>query len=321
MSASAAAADDIDFVLTRRFKAPRELMFRVWTDPKHLQQWMSPKGFSVLAADMDLRPGGHYHYGMQAPDGSKMWGQWVFREIDPPRRLVMLSTFSDAERGLTRHPYAPDWPLHTLSTISFDEDAEGWTTLTLRWSPYEATEAERAAFAAAKPSMQQGWGGTMEQLEAHLAESQAEANEIVLTRLINAPRERVFAAWTDPQAIVQWWGPNGFTTTTHGAMDVRPGGVWRFVMHGPDGRDYPNKIVYDEVVPPARLVYRHTDDDGEEGIRFEQRVSFEDRDGRTLVTMRLHFASAELRERVVQQFGAIEGGRQTLGRLAEFVGG
>ena len=84
--------------------------------------------------------------------------------------------------------------------------------------------------------------------------------EIVIARLIDAPRTRVFDAWTDPQQVVQWWGPRGFTTTTH-KMEVRPGGVWRFVMHGPDGRDYQNKIVFIEVLKPERLVYRHAGED------------------------------------------------------------
>src|SRR5258705_101160 len=91
--------------------------------------------------------------------------------------------------------------------------------------------------------------------------------EMLITRLFDAPRELVFGAWTDPERIANWWGPTGFTTTTS-AMDVRPGGVWRFVMHGPDGRDYQNKIVYMEVVPPERLVYRHAGDDGTEPVNF-----------------------------------------------------
>ena len=84
--------------------------------------------------------------------------------------------------------------------------------------------------------------------------------EIVLSRLIDAPQELVFDAWTDPEQVGQWWGPSGFTTTTH-KMEVKPGGVWRFVMHGPDGRDYQNKITYLEIVPPERLVYRHGGDE------------------------------------------------------------
>jgi uncharacterized protein YndB with AHSA1/START domain len=97
--------------------------------------------------------------------------------------------------------------------------------------------------------------------------------EIVISRLIDAPRTRVFDAWTDPEQVVQWWGPRGFTTTTH-KMAVKPGGVWRFVMHGPDGRDYQNKITYLEVVPPERLVYKHGGDEDLEPVSFQTTVTF-----------------------------------------------
>jgi uncharacterized protein YndB with AHSA1/START domain len=90
----------------------------------------------------------------------------------------------------------------------------------------------------------------------HSNRSETADREIVHSRLLNAPREMVFAAWTDPKQVVQWWGPRGFTTTNQ-EMAVTAGGVWRFVMHGPDGRDYKNKIVFTEVVRPERLVYRH----------------------------------------------------------------
>jgi uncharacterized protein YndB with AHSA1/START domain len=98
--------------------------------------------------------------------------------------------------------------------------------------------------------------------------------EIVLSRLLNAPRELVFAAWTDPTQVVQWWGPRGFTTTSH-EMSVTPGGVWRFVMHGPDGRDYKNKIIFTEVVKPERLVYRHAGEGEHEDVRFHVTVTFQ----------------------------------------------
>ena len=79
---------------------------------------------------------------------------------------------------------------------------------------------------------------------------------IVGVREFDAPRELVFSVWTDAKHLAQWWGPNGFTTTTS-RFEFRPGGVWRFVMHGPDGRDYQNRVVFDEIVPPERIVYRH----------------------------------------------------------------
>jgi len=142
--------------------------------------------------------------------------------------------------------------------------------------------------------------------------------EIVQSRLLDAPRELVFAVWTDPKHIVQWWGPRGFTTTSH-EMSVTPGGVWRFVMHGPDGRDYKNKIIFTEVVKPERLVYRHAGEEEHEDVRFHVTVTFQAQGRKTLLTMRSLFATAQEREHVVTKYGALEGGKQTLERLAEYV--
>jgi uncharacterized protein YndB with AHSA1/START domain len=156
-----------DFVISRTFDAPRELLFRVWTEPRHLQQWFSPKGFSVLHAVMDLRPGGTYHYGMRAPDGTEIWGRWIIREIVEPERLVFTNTFSDPQGGLTRHPFSPDWPLQLTTTITFTEQG-GKTTVTIRWAPYQATEVECKTFDAGRASMTQGWTGTLELLTAYV---------------------------------------------------------------------------------------------------------------------------------------------------------
>jgi uncharacterized protein YndB with AHSA1/START domain len=142
--------------------------------------------------------------------------------------------------------------------------------------------------------------------------------EIVLTRVYDAPRELVFRMFTDPEHVRQWWGPNGFTTTTH-KMDVRPGGKWRFVMHGPDGTDYPNLITYVEVVQPERLAYKHGSDESEPA-HFDVTVTFEEQDGKTTLTMRSIFPTAAARDHVVEKYGAIEGGNQTLDRLVGYVG-
>lgn len=151
--------------------------------------------------------------------------------------------------------------------------------------------------------------------EQSTAQTDATTQAVVITRVFDAPRALVFKAWIDPAHIGQWFGPDGFTITTH-EMDVRPGGVWRFIMHGPDGVDYPNKIVYLEIVEPERLVYVH----GDEGDReFQTTVTFVERAGKTELTMVALFASAADRDRVVEEFGAIEGGNQTLGRLAEYL--
>ena len=144
--------------------------------------------------------------------------------------------------------------------------------------------------------------------------------EMMLSRTLDAPRERVWQAWTQEEQIGQWFGPNGFRTTTR-EMDVRPGGVWRFVMHGPDGTDYENRVRYVEVVAPERLVYLQ--DDGTDSVdrQFETTVTFVERDGKTVVTLRALFPSVESRRHHVEEVGAVEGGQQTLGRLAEFLAG
>jgi len=142
----------------------------------------------------------------------------------------------------------------------------------------------------------------------------ASDREIVISRVFDAPRDLVFQVWTDPQHMGSWWGPIGFTTTTH-EIDVRPGGVWRFIMHGPDGTDYPNKIVYLEITKPERLVYDHGDE-GQRGY-FRVTVTFAEEGGKTRLTMRSLFSSAAEREEVVTKYHAIEGGNQTLDRFAE----
>ena len=143
--------------------------------------------------------------------------------------------------------------------------------------------------------------------------------EVIFTRIFDAPRELVWKVWSDPRHIGQWWGPNGFTTTTH-SMDFKPGGVWRFVMHAPDGTDYHNKIVYLEIVKPERLVFKHSGgEDDTEDVSHQTTVTFVAEGNQTRLSMRMLFSTAEELQRVVERYGAIEGGKQTLGRLAEYV--
>lgn len=138
--------------------------------------------------------------------------------------------------------------------------------------------------------------------------------DIVLSRTFMAPRDLVWDAWTDPAQVGIWWGPHGFTTTTH-RIDVRPGGMWVYDMHGPDGTDHPNWIRYQEVDPPRRLVYEHGGGDTREQVLFHVTVDFVEVGGRTTVTMRSVFPTAAARDAVVQRYGAIEGGKQHLACL------
>ena len=137
--------------------------------------------------------------------------------------------------------------------------------------------------------------------------------EIVVTRVFDAPRALVFKAWTDPKHLAQWYGPNGFSITTY-EMEFKPGGVWRFVMHGPGDRDYQNKVVYVEIAEPERLIYDHVS-----GPHFRMTVTLADDGGRTKLTAQMLFESAALRDKTVKEFGAEEGLKQTIGRLGEYV--
>jgi uncharacterized protein YndB with AHSA1/START domain len=141
--------------------------------------------------------------------------------------------------------------------------------------------------------------------------------EIMLSREYDAPRELVWRAYTDPAHLPNWWGPNGFTNTVH-EIDVRVGGRWRFIMHGPDGKDWPNRIVYQEVVQPERLVFLHGDDVDDDPGAFHVTITLDDVDGRTRVTQRMLFATAA-QKKGVEQFGAVELGKQTLDKLAAYL--
>src|SRR5438105_381256 len=127
-----------EFVLCRSFDAPRDLVWKAWTERDRLMQWFGPKGFTMTTANMDFRSGGSFHYCLRGPDGKEKWGKFVYREIVPPERIVLVNSFSDKDGNITRHPFAPTWPREMLSTTIFTEQG-GKTTVTLRWSALNAT--------------------------------------------------------------------------------------------------------------------------------------------------------------------------------------
>ena len=140
--------------------------------------------------------------------------------------------------------------------------------------------------------------------------------EIAATRVYDAPPDVVFRMFTDPRHVSNWWGPRGFSTTTH-SMDLRPGGVWRFTMHGPDGRDYPNRVTYTEVAAGERLAYQHNGEAEHDPVQFRVIVTFDDiGGGRTRLDMRMTFPSPEARD-FVSKYGAVEGLTDTLTRFGE----
>jgi PhnB protein len=158
------------FVFSRTFDAPRDRVWKAWTERERLMQWFGPKGFTMTTAQLDFRPGGNFHYCLRSPDGKEMWGKFVYRVIDAPERIVLVNSFSDEKGGLTRHPFSATWPLEMLSKTTLVEEG-GKTNLTIEWSPLNPTAEERKTFDTSHDGMKQGWSGTFDQLAAYLAKA------------------------------------------------------------------------------------------------------------------------------------------------------
>jgi len=308
--ASRNAADSRDFVMTRIIHAPQALVWKAWTEPQHMAAWWGPRGMTNPVCEMDVRPGGRWHLVMQTPDGTRYPLSGVYHEVVAPERLVFTDNWAahPAEwqemlrQALGKEPASQE----ALNTVTF-EDLGDRTRLVIRMQ-FESPELRDAMV---DMGMEQGWTEMLDRLDEGTATAEYTGRTIVQSRVLDAPRELVFDAWTDPRQVTQWWGPNGFTTTTR-SMDVRPGGKWLHVMHGPDGTDYDNEITYIEVARPQRLVYTHA------APLFHVTVTFDDDHGRTRLSMRAVFDSAAERQ-MVAKTGAIEGGKQHLERLAAFL--
>src|SRR3954468_19998658 len=149
------------------------------------------------------------------------------------------------------------------------------------------------------------------------AQSATSDREIVICRVISASRDVVFEAFTEVRHLSQWWGPEGFTTTTR-SFEFRVGGEWDFVMHGPDGTDYPEWITWTEIAPAERIAMLHGESRDDPNA-FESVLTFAPDGAATRVEMRTVFPTRELRDEAVERYHAVEGGRQTLSHLASYV--
>ncbi|MEZ6244219.1 MAG: SRPBCC family protein [Phycisphaerales bacterium] len=161
---------DKPFVLTRFFEAPRQLVYDAWTRQEHLAKWFGPPVVTLSHCTLDLRVGGTFHYEMKFPGGDH-WGRWVFREISPPERLVFTCCFSDEHGGVARSFFDQRWPLEWLNVVTFEPHAglKKGTVVRLESWPVNASQGERDTFRAGHDSMTQGWGGTLDKLDAFLA--------------------------------------------------------------------------------------------------------------------------------------------------------
>jgi len=293
------ANPETDLAFTRTLAAPRDLVWACWTDPALMPRWFMPAPHSLEEAEIDLRPGGIFRTRMNV-DGNIMDSPGVILEAVATRRLV----FTDA--------YAPGWimnPTPFMTAILTFSDAEGGGTtydvLIRHASPEARDNHEKMGFF-------DGWGTVADQLgstAASLSGPRPE-KEILLTRQIAAPPALVWQAWTDPQLLPKWFGPDGYHCETE-SIDLRPGGHWRFAMVG-EGQRFPNRHDFGEMEAQTRLTYRLS---GFDDMRHHADVvvDFAEEAGGTRVTMRMTFADMTAAE--AMKFGALEKGYETLAKL------
>ncbi len=310
--------------VTRVFDAPRDLIWEAHTNPELLRRWLlGPDGWTMPVCEIDLKVGGTSRFVWRGPDGTDMGMHGVYREIVPPERIVHTELFDE------------DWTGgETLVTTVLHEQADRTIlTTTVRYASREARDG------TLNSGMEQGVAASYDRLAELLAstltrgDSQGQDEltttveaaptsdrELVLTRIIDAPREKVFKAWTDPELLKQWFTPLPFTTPV-AELDVRPGGANLIVMRDPEGNDFPNRGVYLEVVENERLVFTDAYTKAWEPSQkpfMTVILTFEDEGGKTRYTVRAcHWTVAD--RETHEKMGFHEGWGQCADQLEALV--
>ncbi len=309
-----------EIVLTRVFDAPRELVWKAWTDPHHVKHWWGPNGFSTDTDDMDVRPGGHWKHTMVGPDGTLFPNLSQYVEVVKPERIVY--THGGGTRDLKGASF------HV--TVTF-EDLGGRTRLTMR-SVFPSAEAREHVIH--KYGAIEGGHQTLGRLGGYLTAMNADPDprRFVATRVFDAPRALVWRAFTEPERLAKWWGPKGFTVHT-AKVDLRPGGLFLYGLKGPNNAEVWGKFVYREIVAPERFTCVMSFSDPKGGttrhpgnpawpLEMLMTVTFIERDGRTTVTLTNEPVNATAAERAAFEEGRNsmrKGFGGTFDQLAEFV--
>jgi len=225
---------DREITISRILNAPKELVFEVWTDPKHLSEWWGPNGFTTTVYQMDLRPGGKWIHTMHGPDGTDYPNEATFTEIIKPDLIKFTHTL-------------PKFDV----TVTF-EAVGNKTKLTMR-NVFETAEIRNIV--AEKYGAVEGQVQTINHFEELLSKMQ-KGKELVITRVLNAPRELVFKAFSEAEALAQWWGPKGATIKVN-KLDLKPGGIFHYSMQSPMGEMW-GKFNYWEITKPERIVFTNS---------------------------------------------------------------
>ena len=284
------STSDREILISRTFQVPPELVWEAFTNPKHVEKWWGPKGFTTTTEVMDVRTGGEWKHVMKGPDGTLYPNHSVYTAVEKPRLI--------AYKHAGRREGGPGVAFEAF--VTFEPEGEG-TRVTLRqvFSSGEARDKVIREFGAVE-----GGKSHLESLSEFLAHLAATDRDFVVTRTFDAPRERVFGAWTDPKQMAQWWGPQGCTVPVC-ELDARPGGRIHIVIRSPQG-DFPIVGEYVEIVRPSRIVMRRD--------RKLTTVLFDEHFGKTTLTLKQTFETAAEAEEN-RKSGAVEGWAGTFAKL------
>jgi uncharacterized protein YndB with AHSA1/START domain len=310
-----------DLMITRTFTSPRELVWKVWTEPEYVKRWWGPEGFTSPFVRIDFRVGGKYLYCMRSPEGQDYWSTGVYQEIIPGKKIVATDNFADEKGNVvpaSHYGMSGDWSRDLTVTVTFEE-RDGWTTLTLLHSGIPA--------GGIRDLTKAGWNESFDKLASVLDNemltttktlliAEPGKQEVSIMRIFDAPREGVWKAYTDPKLIAHWWGP-GIYSTIVDRMDVKVGGIWRFVNRDSEGNEFAFHGVYHEVSKPSRLVYTF-EWEGMPGHVLLGIVTFEEMDDKTKLMEKSVFESVADRDGMFKS-GMSEGAAETMDRLAEIV--
>ena len=304
-----------ELTITRIFDAPRENVWRAWTTPEEMKKWWGPKYFTVPVSKIDLRVGGKYLSCMRGPDGKDYWSTGVYREIAPMERIVATDSFADEKGNIvpaSHYGMGEDFPLELLVTVTFEELGNK-TKMILRHEGIPAGMMHELT--------ETGWSESFDKLAelvaAHGTRIIAERGkqEVIIARIFDAPRGLLFNAHTDRNLIPQWWGPARLTTTID-KLEVKPGGLWRFVQLDAAGNAYAFHGVY-HAISPGRIVGTF-EFEGMPGHVSLDSVTFEEAGGKTKLTEKTVFQSVEDRDGMLKE-GMEEGVYESMDRLAELL--
>jgi len=239
-----------EVIVTRIINAPREVVFKTITDPLLIPQWWGPRRLTTSVHKMVVMPGGTWRYLQHDDQGIEYGFHGVYHDVIIPERLVYTMEYEGipghVSLNIDKLAERDNTTIMTSSTIFQSvEDRDGYMQMGMEEGTIEMTK--RLNELLAKDDIQ-------ERREETMTHHEGNGKSIKITRIFNAPRERVWQRWTDPDELMCWWGPKDYTAP-YAKIDLRTGGKYLSCMRGPDGKEYWGTGTYKEIIEPNRIVY------------------------------------------------------------------